>query len=210
MWLATWGGSLPGQLRYELALGISESQPPDRKIGFWSFVVPRSATFSITRQEWFYKYPSRHNHFRWTTFSGSIAMIVFTSSHCTGPPSISSSSNVDSSVASVHHSLPTPLKAALSLQVRVSSLEKTLRSTNIRRNMVKTSVYKMLSIDWPTAITWRSSNGVWKSCLKRSQMIIPSLLYRTSYPKPLYYYTSRTSSPFIAEMVLTSTMRADQ
>ena len=144
------------------------------------------------------------------TFSDSIAMIVFTSSHYTGPPNISSSSNVDSSVVSVHHSLPAPLKAALPPQVRVSGLEKTLWSTNIRRNMVKTLVYNMLSIDWPMAITWRSSNGVWKPCLKRSQMIIRSLLSRTSYPNPLYYYTSRTGSPFIAEMVLTSTMRANQ
>jgi hypothetical protein len=42
--------------------------------------------------------------------SDNIAVIVFTSSHCTGPPNIYSSSDVDLFVASVHHSLRAPLR----------------------------------------------------------------------------------------------------
>jgi hypothetical protein len=63
-------------------------------------------------------------------FSVSIAVIVFTFIHCTGPPSIYSSSTVDSFIASPYHRLPAPLKRI----VRVSSPEKTPNSTSNSRN----------------------------------------------------------------------------
>jgi hypothetical protein len=54
-----------------------------------------------------------------------------------------SSSNVDSSLARVHHSLRALLRPALPLQVRASRPEKTV---SIRRNK-KILVYKELFVD---------------------------------------------------------------
>jgi hypothetical protein len=75
------------------------------------------------------------------TFFAGIAMIASTFPHCAIPRNMYSSSNVDSFLARVHHSLRALLRP---LQVRANRPQKTL---SIRRNK-KISIYKETFVDY--------------------------------------------------------------